>query len=79
MLASVLGLRLHRLAGGEHGASFGAARLARLAVTGESVAEVCGPPERAETFEPDPALGDMYAERMARYRALYPAIKGAMA
>ena len=79
MLASVLGLRLHRLAGGEHGASFGAARLARLAVTGESVAAVCGPPERAETFEPDPALGDMYAERMARYRALYPAIKGAMA
>ena len=79
ILASVLGLRLHRLAGGEHGASFGAARLARLAVTGESVAAVCTPPERVETFEPDAAIGGLYSERLARYRALYPAIKGAMA
>ncbi len=79
ILASVLGLRLHRLAAGEQGAAFGAARLARLAVTGEDPALVCLPPERAETVAPDPALASAYAERIARYRALYPALKDAMA
>ncbi len=79
ILASVLGRRLHRLAAGEQGAAFGAARLARLAVTGEDPALVCLPPERAETVAPDPALASAYAERIARYRALYPALKGAMA
>jgi xylulokinase len=77
MLASVLGLRLHRLAGGEQGAAFGAARLARLAVTGEAPAAVCLPPERVETFEPDSALAVAYRERMGLYRALYPAIVAA--
>ncbi len=79
ILTSVLGLRLHRLAAGEQGAAFGAARLARLAVTGEDPALVCLPPERAETVAPDPALASAYAERIARYRALYPALKDAMA
>ncbi len=40
ILAAVLGIRLHRLADGEHGGAFGAARLARLAVTGEDLATV---------------------------------------
>ena len=78
ILASVLGLRLNRLAHGEHGAAFGAARLARLAVTGEDAALVCDPPERVETIAPDPALASAYAASLARYRALYPALKGAM-
>ena len=74
IVASVLGVRLHRLAAGEHGGAFGAARLARLAVTGESAGAVCAPPNRVETILPDPALEAAYAARLRRYRALYPAL-----
>ena len=44
IIAAVLGLPLHRLADGEHGGAFGAARLARMAVTGEDPALVCAAP-----------------------------------
>nr|WP_294519348.1 xylulokinase [uncultured Rhodopila sp.] len=71
IIASALGIPLNRLADGETGAAFGAARLARMAVTGEAPAVVCTPPARAETILPDPALADAYAGRIARYRELY--------
>ncbi len=77
ILAAVLGITLHRLADGEHGGAFGAARLARLAVSGEDPARVCTPPKRVETIAPDAALADSYAARLAQYRALYPALKEA--
>lgn len=75
ILASVLGVRLHRLANGEQGGAFGAARLARIAVTGEEVASVCLPPERVATITPDEILSGPYRAAYARYRALYPALK----
>jgi xylulokinase len=75
-LATILGLPLHRLAEGETGGAFGAARLARLAATGEAPEAVCKPPKRIETIEPDPALAGAYAEALASWRALYPALKG---
>ncbi|WGF88461.1 xylulokinase [Marinivivus vitaminiproducens] len=75
ILASVLGVTLHRLADGEHGPAFGAARLARLAVTGEAPEDVCAPPRRIEAIAPVPALVDAYAGRFERYRALYPALR----
>ncbi|WP_025812439.1 FGGY-family carbohydrate kinase, partial [Komagataeibacter kakiaceti] len=75
ILSTVTGLSLHRLAHGEVDGAFGAARLARIAVTGESVAAVCLPPQRRETVTPDPALGDAYHARQARYRGLYPAMR----
>jgi len=75
ILASVLGITLHRLANGEQGGAFGAARLARLAVTGEAVAEVCLPPERVASIAPDDRLIGPYRQAYARYRALYPALK----
>jgi xylulokinase len=74
VIAAVLGIPLHRLADGEHGGAFGAARLARLALTGEDPGSVCAPPQRLETIEVDPALADAYAEYLAGYRALYPAL-----
>lgn len=77
ILASVLGIPLHRLAEGAHGGAFGAARLARLAATGEAVASVCTKPARLETILPDPVLQAAYGPRLAQYRALYPALKGA--
>ena len=74
IIANVLGLPLHRLAEGEHGGAFGAARLARMALTGEAPAAVCLPPARAETIEPDPALTEAYAKRVGQYRALNSAV-----
>jgi xylulokinase len=74
IIASVLDLPLHRLADGETGGAFGAARLARLAATGEDPQAVCLPPKRVETIAPDPALAEACATRFRRYRALYPGI-----
>ncbi len=71
VLANVLNIPIHRFADGETGAAFGAARLGRLAVTGEAVEAVCTPPERIETFEPEHALADAYAERLPKWRNLY--------
>jgi xylulokinase len=74
ILAAALGIPLHRLAAGELGGAFGAARLARLAVTGEAAEAVCTAPERAETILPEPGLAAAYAERLPRWRTLYPAL-----
>jgi xylulokinase len=70
IIAAVLGIPLHRLATGEHGGAFGAARLARMAVTGEAPDAVCTPSLRVETILPDPALAEAYAPRIAEYRGL---------
>ncbi|MGJ4944244.1 xylulokinase [Bradyrhizobium sp. HKCCYLS1011] len=71
VLANVLDVPIHRFAEGETGAAFGAARLGRLAVTGEAVGTVCTPPQRTETFRPEPALARAYAERLPHWRKLY--------
>ena len=71
IIASVLGIPLHRLAAGETGGAFGAARLGRMAVTGESPGAVCTRPVREETILPDPALTEAYVPRLKRYRDLY--------
>ncbi len=74
ILAAVLDRPLHRLAAGEHGAAFGAARLARMAVTGENPDAVCAPVRRAETIVADPRVAGAYAERIERFRALYAGV-----
>jgi xylulokinase len=74
IIAAVLGIPLHRLAEGEHGAASGAARLARMAVTGEAPDTFCTPPARAETVLPDAALAAAYAGRIAQYRSRARAI-----
>lgn len=71
VIASVLDLPLHRFADGETGAAFGAARLGRLAATGETVEAVCTAPRRVETFEPDRTLVPAYADRLPVWRGLY--------
>jgi xylulokinase len=70
IIAAALGIPLYRLAAGERGGAFGAARLARMAVTGEAPDLVCTPAARAETISPDPDLAAAYAPRIAQYRAL---------
>ncbi len=79
ILASALGITLHRLADGEHGAAFGAARLGRLAATGEDPVSLCAPPRRLDSVQPDPALQNAYEKRLQLYRALYPALRGVRA
>lgn len=69
ILANVLDMPLHRYAAAETGAAFGAARLARLACTGEDRRAICLRPEgNAETFRPEPALVAAYADRHRLWR-----------
>jgi len=66
ILADVLSLPLRRHRQAEAGAAFGAARLARLACTGESPEAVCTPPSgEADIFTPHPARAAAYAGRYA--------------
>jgi xylulokinase len=69
ILASALGIPLHRVAESETGGAGGAARLARLAVTGERVEAVCVRRPVIETIAPDPVLREAYRERLVAYRA----------
>jgi xylulokinase len=54
---------------------FGAARLARLATTGEAPEDVCTAPSVLETVEPDPQLAELYSPRIELFRSLYRALK----
>jgi len=71
IIASALERPLALNAEGQVGPAFGAARLARLAVTGEPVEAVCIPPTRTGLVEPDPALSAQFAARLPIFRQLY--------
>ncbi|MBK3776832.1 xylulokinase, partial [Azospirillum brasilense] len=77
ILASALGRPLDYPAGGEVGPAFGAARLARLAVTDEAPETVCRPLEIRHTVEPAPALAAALAPRRRLFRRLYGDLKAA--
>lgn len=73
LLANVLGVPMHITEEGDVGAGFGAARLARLAASGESVAAVCTPPDIATTIQPDGAGAAQFEESYEAFRAAYRA------
>ncbi len=75
ILASVLDRPLDVHAEGDFGGAFGAARLGRLAATGEDPFALAVPPPVARVVEPDPALVARYAEAYGRWRQLYPALR----
>lgn len=75
IIAASLGVTLDYLDGGEVGPALGAARLARVAVTGESVAEACPRPPVRASIAPDPALAARLAPKLEKFRAAYPALK----
>jgi xylulokinase len=75
MIAAATGFTVVRTKGGETGPALGAARLARLAATGESPETVCLPPEIADVAEPEPKLAEMFARERERFTALYAAVK----
>lgn len=75
MIASALERPILRYRDGETGPAFGAARLARLAATGEAPEDLCKAPEIAGRSEPEPALAAAFKERIERFRNLYGALK----
>lgn len=75
LIASALNLRLVRYEASDRGPAFGAARLARLAVTKEAAETVVVPPPVRDVIEPDPALHEAYQPRLQAFRALYKALK----
>jgi xylulokinase len=75
MIAAATGFTIVRMKGGETGPAYGAARLARMAATGESPATVCVKPEIADVSEPDPELAAQFARQRERFTALYVAVK----
>lgn len=78
-IATALGIPVDVPADGDFGAAFGAARLGLVAAEKADALAVCTTPRTAETIEPVTALSESYQAAYARYRALYPAIKGATA
>ena len=75
LLATVLDRPVTLYAGAYKGPAFGAARLARLAVTGEAADAVCGKPQVAQVLEPERPFVAAYFERGRRFRHLYQAVR----
>ena len=71
ILASVLNRPLIYRQGGEVGPAFGAARLARIAVTGESPQMVCQPSKITSTIEADDTMSAYYQIQLQKFRKLY--------
>ena len=74
LLARVLGLPVVRYRGSETGPAFGAARLARMALTRGTGVEVCGKPPVWTCWSRSRA-SPLTVERFNAYRALYRALK----
>jgi xylulokinase len=71
LLAAALDRPLTYRLGGEVGAALGAARLARLALSGERVEQVCVAPPIERVVQPDAALSALLATRRRIFVQLY--------
>ena len=78
VLADTLGRTLDRRSGADVGAALGAARLGRLARSGESVASVCTAPPVTDSFTPDAARTEVLAARHLQFQRLYAALGAEM-
>jgi xylulokinase len=77
LIAAALNRPLTFRLGSEIGAAIGAARLARLAVTGESPQAVCVTPPISHVIQPAPKLAALLADRRRIYARLYRDLKDA--
>jgi xylulokinase len=75
LIADILGIELVRFVDGETGPAFGAARLARLAATGEAIADICRKPAVLDVTQPDARQHAQYRPKLERFAALYRALK----
>ena len=71
ILASALGRPLVYRDAAEVGPALGAARLARLCLGGDSPEAVCSAPPVVHAVEPDDALSDALAPKLATFRDVY--------
>ena len=78
VLADTLGRTLDRRSGADVGAALGAARLGRLARTGESVISVCTAPPVIDSFTPNPHRTETLATRHLQFQRLYAALGAEM-
>lgn len=78
VLADTLGRTLERRSGADVGAALGAARLGRLARSGESVASVCSAPPLTDSFTPNAARTEILATRHQQFQRLYAALGAEM-
>ena len=75
LLAAILNRPLVYHRGGDLGPAFGAARLGRLAATGEPPQDVCVQPPVEQTVQPNARLAEQYAAKHEKYRELYQTLK----
>ena len=75
VIASAMNLPLTYRRSSAVGPAFGAARLARLCVSGERFEAVCTPPPIDHVIEPNTDLNDLYKKRRETFTALYKATK----
>jgi xylulokinase len=78
IMATVLNIPVDVPADGDFGGAFGAARLGLIAATGADPLTVCTQPNIERTIEPNTALTGVFETQYQRYRALYPALNGAL-
>jgi xylulokinase len=75
ILAATLQVRLIYIAGGEVGPALGAAKLAQIAVTGASPAEVCARPPVTRVIAPDRLMSERLAPKLAAFRSAAAAVR----
>jgi xylulokinase len=75
IIAAALAARLDYIEGGEVGPALGAAKLAMVAASGMTVGEACTRPRIIDSIEPEPALADRLAPKLAIFRRAYPALR----
>jgi xylulokinase len=75
IVASVLNRPLLRVSNADIAAAFGAARLGRMAATGESAESVCVQPPLLEVVDPVADLHAAYAARRADFRAFADTVR----
>ena len=75
MIAAATGFTIVRMKGGETGPAYGAARLARMAATGEPAEAVCVKPEIADVSEPNPRRRSCSHDSASTSRRFTAAVK----
>jgi xylulokinase len=75
IIASALGRPVQLIAGGEKGPALGAARLARIALTGAPPAAVCTKPDMTAEIHPGARRQEALARRFELFSELYLALK----
>jgi xylulokinase len=75
LIAAALNRPLTYRQGGEIGAAFGAARLARMALSGEAPEASCSAPAVTHTIEPETELCKLFADRRRIFTQLYRDLK----